>query len=159
MNKRKAALVVMIILVAAGFSMYLGSHTLYGNDQESIVRVIQSIEGYEDKPIEILRITDFKDVRIVGFLYNDWPAQITFYKNSTGNYKWQSIEVRQGETVSTFFPILPDSIRPKLMYVSSGENKTTVTQVDVNGQMIEQEVPPNKASVIWVDLPQTGGNY
>lgn len=42
------------------------------------------------------------------------------------------------------------------MYVSSYENKITKIQVDINGQIVEQEFSPNKASITWVDFPQTG---
>lgn len=141
-----------------GFLIYHFNNTLYGNDKESIVKVIKSINGYGDKPIEILGIKDFNDVRIVGFLYNDRPAYIEFYKNKRGNYKWRHIEVRYDETLSSFFLVLHNNISPKLMYVSSHQNKITKMQVEVNGQKVEQQFPPNKASITWVDLPQTDKN-
>lgn len=48
-----------------------GTKQLYGNDKESIVKVINSIEGYGNKSIEILEIKDFNDLRVVAFLSNN----------------------------------------------------------------------------------------
>lgn len=103
LKKRNLIFFIIVIILVVGFPIYHFNNTLYGNDKESIVKVIKSINGYEDKPIEILGIKDFNDVRIVGFLYNNRPAYIEFYKNNKGNYKWRSIEVRQDETLSSFF--------------------------------------------------------
>lgn len=155
LKKRYFTFFIILIIGVVGFSIYHFNNTLYGNDKESIVKVIQSIKGYEDKPIEILGIKDFNDVRVVGFLYNDSPAYIEFYKNDVGNYKWRSIEVRHDETLSSFSPILPNNIRRKLMYVSNYENEITKIQVDINGQLVEQDFLSNKAAVTWVDFPLT----
>ncbi|MGM0877389.1 MAG: hypothetical protein ACQEWV_22310 [Bacillota bacterium] len=146
---------IIIIILVFGFSIYHFNNTLYGNDKESIIKVIKSIEGYGDEPIEILGIKDLGDVRIVGFLYNNRPGYIEFHKNFMENYKWKSIEVRHDETLISFFPNLPQNVTPKLMYVSSYENKITKLQVDVNGHLVEQKFPTNKALIIWVDIPQT----
>ncbi len=126
---------------------------LHGKDKESIVKVIHSIEGYADKPTEILDIKDFDDVRVVGFLYNNNPAYMTLYKNVWGNYKWKSIEVRNDETLSAFLPSLPQNIPPKMMYVSTFDNKLTTSEVDVNGQLVKQQFPTNRAFAPWVDIP------
>lgn len=158
MKKRSLTFFIILVILVVNFSIYHFNNTLYGNDKESIVKVIKSIKGYGDKPIVILGIKDFDDVRIVGFLYNDSPAYIEFYKNTFGNYKWSSIEVRHDETLSGFLPYLPNNIRSKLMYVSNYDNKITKIQVDINGQLVEQKFLPNKASITWVDFPQTDKN-
>ncbi|MGQ4668472.1 hypothetical protein ACUIJN_22095 [Metabacillus halosaccharovorans] len=155
MKKKNLTFFIIVFILIVGFSLYHFNNTLYGNDKESIVKVIKSIEGYDDKPIEILEIKDFNNVRVVGFLFDGKPSYIEFNKNSMGNYKWRSIEVRNDETLSSFFPILPNNIRQKLMFVSSYGNKVAKIQVDVNGQIVEQKFPPNNASVTWVDLPQS----
>jgi hypothetical protein len=48
------------------------STKVYGNDKESIIKVIKSVKGYEDKDIHFVQINDFDDVRIVGFLANQF---------------------------------------------------------------------------------------
>ncbi|MGG3806196.1 hypothetical protein [Metabacillus fastidiosus] len=154
MKKRDLTFLIILIRLVVGFSIYQFSNTLYGNHKESIVKVIKSIKGYEDKSIEILEIKDFDDVRIVGFLYNDRPAYIEFHKNNRGNYKWRSIEDRQDETLSFFLPLLPNTIRPKLMYVSNHENKITEIQVNIDGHLVEQEILPKKAMITWIDFPK-----
>lgn len=79
LKKRYFTFFIILIIGVAGLSIYHFNNTLYGNDKESIVKVIQSIKGYGGKPIEILGIKDFNDVRNVGYLYNDSPAYIEFY--------------------------------------------------------------------------------
>ncbi|MED4534901.1 hypothetical protein [Metabacillus fastidiosus] len=155
MKKWNFAFFTILIILIVSISIYHFNNSLYGNDKKSIVKVIKSIKGYEDGSIEILEIKDFNDVRIVGFLYNNRPAYTEFYRSNIGNYKWRSIEVRQDETLSSFSPLLPNNIRPKLMYVSNYENKITQIQVDINGELIEQKFLPNKAKVTWVDFPKT----
>ncbi|WP_264740570.1 hypothetical protein [Cytobacillus firmus] len=108
MNKSKLKLAFVILFFAAFLVIYFNStKQLFGNDKESITRVINSIEGYENNSIEILKILDFRDSRIVAFLSNNSPGYIQFYKNKDGNYKWQHIEVRDNETFSTFNTDLP----------------------------------------------------
>jgi hypothetical protein len=74
----------------------------YGNDKESIEKVIKSIEGYESESIEILVIKDINDDRLVGFLTNNNPAYIHFSKNKKGNYEWRHIEKREGQSFVTY---------------------------------------------------------
>lgn len=57
-----------------------GTKQLYGNDKESIVKVINSIEGYGNKSIEILEIKDFNDLRVVAFLSNNSQAIFNLIK-------------------------------------------------------------------------------
>ena len=130
------------------------SHKIYGNDKGSIVKVIRSIKGFEDQPVELLGTKDFNDVRIVGFLYNGSPAEIEFNKNKKGDYEWTEISVNRNETFSSFLPSLPNNTSPKFMLVSNHENKIANMQVNVNGQLVEKTITPNKASVFWVDLPE-----
>lgn len=60
---------VLVIGIVVLSAYYLSNDKkLYGNDEGSIQKVIQSIEGYENRQIEILDISDFHDSRVVGFL-------------------------------------------------------------------------------------------
>ncbi|MFE7061987.1 hypothetical protein ACFVAD_07530 [Sutcliffiella sp. NPDC057660] len=154
MKSRKLLFVTFGILVVAILSFYFnGTKQFYGNDEASIVKVINSIEGYEHKSIEILEIKDFNDLRIVAFLANNKPGCIEFTENKKGNYIWRNIEVKENETFSSFH------ISPrKMMFVTNNENEIAKMQVDINEQNFEREFIPNKATVTWADLPQTDNN-
>ncbi|MGM0879279.1 MAG: hypothetical protein ACQEWV_32770 [Bacillota bacterium] len=154
MKRRKLLFVTFGILVVAILTFYFnGTKQLYGNDEASIVKVINSIEGYEHKSIEILEIKDFDDLRIVAFLANNRPGYIEFTENKKGNYVWRHLEVKENETFSSFhlFP-------RKIIFVTNNENEIAKMQVDINEQKFEREFIPNKATVTWADLPQTDKN-
>lgn len=143
------------LLIIGAFLLLLGFFAFYFNDtqqlyEESILKVIHSIEGYENNSIEIVAIKDMNDRRYAGFLSNNNPGYIQFQKNKDGNYRWQHIEVNVNEAFSAFAP------EPRLfMIVTNEENKIAKMQVSVNGQEIEQEFTPYKASVTWMFLPKT----
>ncbi|MFC0274603.1 hypothetical protein ACFFIX_25075 [Metabacillus herbersteinensis] len=144
---------VTIGILVVAILTFNGIKQLYGNDEASIVRVINSIEGYEHKSIEILEIKDFDDLRIVAFLANNRPGYIEFTENKKGNYVWRHLEVKENETFSSFH------ISPrKIMFVTNNENEIAKMQVDLNEQKFEREYIPNKATVTWADLPQTDKN-
>lgn len=152
LKKAKRLLIIGAFLLLLGFFAFYFNDTqqLYGNDEESILKVIHSIEGYENNSIEIVAIKDMNDRRYAGFLSNNNPGYIQFQKNKDGNYRWQHIEVNVNEAFSAFAP------EPRLfMIVTNEENKIAKMQVSVNGQEIEQEFTPYKASVTWMFLPKT----
>ncbi|TYS59514.1 hypothetical protein FZC76_22040 [Sutcliffiella horikoshii] len=151
MKRRKQSFLTLGILVVAILIFYFnGTKQIYGNDEASIVKVINSIEGYEDKSIEILEIKDFDEQRIAAFLANNRPGCIEFTEDKKGNYIWRYIEVNENEEFS-FFQISPR----KMIFVTNNENEIAKMQVDINGQKFEQEFIPNKATVTWAELPQT----
>ncbi|MFC7062743.1 hypothetical protein [Halobacillus seohaensis] len=141
-----------ILLVTVVFFYFYNSEELYGNDKDSIVKVIQSIEGYETKQIEILKINDFNKVRIVGFLSNSNPSYIEFHKNEEGNYVWKHIESKNDESFSLFLSSVEGS---KMMFVTNNNNKIAEMHVEINGNTLERKFTPHKASVTWIDMPQT----
>ncbi len=63
-----------------------GDQLLYGNNEELIVEVINSIDSYSSKTNRILGIYDFDDDRVVAFLNGDTPAMIRFKGDDSGNY-------------------------------------------------------------------------
>jgi len=75
---------------------------IYGNDAESIVEVINSIDLYEGKSIHLLEIYDFDDDRVVTFLSDSSPSIIEFYKNDKGNYTGPRSQTRHYENLSPF---------------------------------------------------------
>ncbi|WP_047985562.1 hypothetical protein [Ornithinibacillus californiensis] len=131
---------------------------LYGNDEESIIRVINSIEGYENMSIEILEIKDFINERVVPILADGSPGYIEFDQDKDGNYKWRHLEVRNQETFSTFIPNVMEEMTPFLI-VTNGENDIAKMTVDINGQPTEVEFQPMKASVKWIELPNLKNSF
>ncbi|HZG17153.1 MAG TPA: hypothetical protein VE710_19400 [Candidatus Bathyarchaeia archaeon] len=154
MPKSKLRFVTIAILfLFVGFLAYHfnDSKHVYGNDKESIAKVIKSIKGYENKSIDILEIKDFKDLRVVGFLSDNSPGYIQFKKNKDANYLWKYIQISENETFSLFSP---DDLR-MFMIVTNDENEIAKMQVSINGQKLEQKFTPFKAIVTWVSFPET----
>lgn len=105
LKKAKRLFIVAFLLLLGFFAFYFkDAQQLYGNDEESILKVIHSIEGYENNSIEIIEIKDMNDRRFVGFLSNNNPGYIQFLKNKDGNYRWQLIEVSDNVAFSVFTP-------------------------------------------------------
>ncbi|WP_342506898.1 hypothetical protein [Sporosarcina sp. FSL K6-2383] len=131
---------------------------LYSNDEVSIIEVIQSIEGYEDKTatIDILDITDVKEHRIVSLLYNQSPAHAGFTRNDKGNYRWSYFEIRKDESLSQFgvHMLDQDDIPPTMLYIANENNKVAKIQMTVNDEVMEVDIRPNARDVVWVELPE-----
>lgn len=157
-KKNKIVYVLIAIILVALIDIYYSNSTnkLYGNDKESIQKVIKSIEGYEDESVEILEIKDINDTRIVGFLSNNSPAYIEFSKNRKGNYAWRNIEKHASQSFTTFLIHITDdeSHNSKFMIVTNQENKIAKMELEVNKQVIEQEFSLDQKSVTWIDLPR-----
>ncbi|WP_404331873.1 hypothetical protein [Mesobacillus maritimus] len=144
---------VVLVLVIVLTVYYFNTKEVYGNDRDSIEKVIYSIEGYEDQQIEILDIQDFNDYRFVGFLSNNHPSYVEFYKNHKGNYEWRHIETDSNDSLGFFLPFIHDDLN--MMVVTNYENEIAKIQIDVNGESVEQEFTPLNASVTWIELPQS----
>ncbi|MBB6454945.1 hypothetical protein HNQ94_003434 [Salirhabdus euzebyi] len=105
MGKKKTGifLAVLILISLAAYYFY-NSKVLYGNNKASIVKVINSIDSFKNKEIEILDINDVDDLRIVG-LSNNSPSYIEFNKNQKGNYVWQRFSSHNNDSFSMFLPL------------------------------------------------------
>ncbi|PFA62798.1 hypothetical protein CN378_17290 [Bacillus sp. AFS015802] len=121
---------------------------VYGNDKDSIVKVIHSIEGYENRSIKILEIKDFDEWRYTAFLADHSPGYVEFQKNKNGNYRWKHLEVAEGETFASF-----DLFDQKLVYVTNDENEIARMEVEINGEKVQRQFTPNKETVTWAELP------
>jgi LPS O-antigen subunit length determinant protein (WzzB/FepE family) len=152
MKKRKITILIAAVLILVAAFAWYQSTKVYGNDKESVIKVIKSVEGYEDKDIHVVKINDFDDVRIVGFLANHNPSYIEFAKNDKGNYVWKHIESNQNEALAMF---LSGRAIEKIMFVANDENDVAKMTVDINGETLEQTFPPHEPSVNWVDLPES----
>lgn len=132
---------------------------LYGNDEESIVKVIRKVEGDKHSMafIELVEIKDIEEHRVVSFLYNNSPAYAHFIKNSMGNYRWVYVERRDGVSIAQF---IVNRIRgkddpPVMLFVANGDNEVAKIQVIVNGEVLETEITPHTMDVAWVEIPGT----
>lgn len=150
--------VILILIIVIYY--FNSSKQLYGDDEESIIQIINSIEGYEDKDIEIINIKDIENDRFVGFLSNNSPGYIQFIKNDFGNYRWQHIEVSQDGPLAIFLPNLTSSQPHQFMFVANSFNDIAKVKITVNGEVVEQTLTPYVASVVWTALPETtNGEY
>lgn len=156
MKKNKAYVLTVVVILIALFYFSINIGKTYGNDKESIEKVIQSIKGYENKSIDILEIKDIYDQRLVAFLSNNNPAYIQFSNNEKGNYEWNHIEKSQDQSFAKYLIHVPnkETVLLKYMLVTSQENNIAKMELDVNGQVIEQEFRVHQNSVSWIDLPK-----
>lgn len=150
--------IILVLIIAIYY--FNRPRQLYGNDEESIIQIINSIEGYEDKEIEIIDSIDFENDRIVGFLSDNSPGYIQFIKNESGDYRWQHIEVNQDGPLGIFLPNLTSSQPQQFMFVANSFNDIAKVQITVNGGVVEQTLTPYEASVDGTPLPEmTNGEY
>lgn len=147
-------LTILLLLIGLFVYYFNENKQIFGNDKDSIVKVITSLKGYEHKSIEILEIKDWNDLRVVGFLSNNSPGYIQFRKNEDGNFIWNHIQVMDDDTFNSFNPF---DLR-MLMFVANNENKTSKIQVSINGQKMEQSFIPYKATVAWINFPESENN-
>lgn len=101
--KKKILLLVAVIAICGLIVTYWVNHrTIYGNDTESIIKVIESIDLYENSTINIIDMKDYGQYRIVAFLSNQNPSYIQFRKDEKGRYKYQCSETHSQESLSSF---------------------------------------------------------
>lgn len=161
-KKIKKEHILITIMIVILFSIYFFQRIKhpYGNDKESIIRMIKSIEGYENGTVKILDIKDIKNNRIVGFLTNNNPAYIQFIKNSEGNYEWKNIERQDGESFASF-PInivKNGSTILKFLIITNQENEIAKMELGVNEHIIKKEINVHQNSSTWIDLPKPKDN-
>ncbi len=144
---------VLLLFLVVGIFYSNSLQKPYGNDEESIIEVIRTIEGYNDGVIEILEVKDIEDSRIAGFLTNNSPAYILFKKNSKGNYEWASLEKKEGESFASFTIKIPgEPLDLRLMVITTVENEIARIELDVNERVIDQEFSVNERMVTWIPI-------
>lgn len=141
--------IILVLVVGVFYSTSL--QKVYGNDEESIIEVIQSIEGYNHGLIEILEVRDIEDIRIVAFLVNNSPSYIRFERNSKGNYEWSYAEKKDDKSFASFSIKVPsESLDVRLMVITTEENKIAKMELGVNNRIIEQGFRVNERTVTWI---------
>ncbi len=157
-NKNKKILYVVLVIIVLILITFIlnATNRVYGNDEESILKVIRSIDGYNSQPIQILEIKDIKNERIVPFLINNNPGYIQFTKNKTGNYEWKHIEKKGNQSFASFLVNLQGKELPnlKFLFVINEDNEIAKVELDVNGQVFKKEFKVHESSVAWIDLPK-----
>ncbi|MCP8616392.1 hypothetical protein [Salirhabdus salicampi] len=153
MFNNRLTITISLALVFLLVFVFYDNNRLHGNDKDAIVKIIQSIDSYEDMSIEVLDIKDFPDIKIVAFLADQKPGYIQFVKHTNGTYKWNHIEVRNYETLSFF---MPNS--PIFFIVTNDKNDIAKLEVTINDQLLAQEFSQKKASVTWIEIPYSNDN-
>jgi hypothetical protein len=147
--KRKIVFFLTGLLLLGGLLLYLiEDKQVYGNDKDSIVKVIHTIEGYENRSIKILEIKDFDDRRVASFLADNSPGYIEFEKDKIGNYRWNHLEIAEDQTFASF-----NLFERTLLYVTNDGNEIARLEVEINGQKVERDFTPNRETVTWAKLP------
>lgn len=139
------------------FNFMSSSFYINGNDEESIVQTIQSIDMYADTSIDIIDIKDVEDERLVAFLSNNLPAYIHFIKDKYGNYKWISAEIK-GEPLSHFFIHLSNRMDNYsnlwILTVATYDNEISKMELLANQQVFVEEFSLYKNSATWLEMPK-----
>lgn len=143
---------VVCITILSVYVLSSNKEKQYGNNKESIVNVIHSIEGYENKAIDILDIYDNHDSRMVAFLSDQIPAYIQFTRNAKGNYEWNHIEADQ-DAFGFFMLNDPKEKAQRIMIVTSAASPIAKMQVRINGELLKQTFAPHRSYVTYIDLP------
>ncbi|WP_168121481.1 hypothetical protein [Paenibacillus sp. HB172176] len=159
---RNKLIIVGIMMLGITFAIQLldQEKKVYGNDRESIVNVIHSIDGYEHAEVILLDVRDFGDYRVAGFLSDQTPSSIEFHKNKDGNYTWQQVESHEDDKYAVFLPTLFGTEKRSMMIISKSRNGISKLQVDVNGERMEADMNPDISNVKWITLPESStGSY
>lgn len=151
------ALIILVIVLVYFISRPAGLH---GNDQESIEKILQSEEVYQNTEIEILEIKDIYNKRVVAFLSDHDPAYAEFKKDEKGNYLLSKFQDRNGEALSPFliqeFEDQEEVHAASIMYIANQNNTISKLELTVNeDQVFEQEFEVNQTAVEWIELPES----
>lgn len=162
MRKRNPLLFAVILVVGIGILFWMREKPLYGNDAESIGRILLEQEQHGD--VTILEIKDIGEYRVVAYLHNNTDQALTmFQKNAKGNYEWVRSEKQTGEPLAIFNTgLLYMDVQegPSFIFVTNPENQVAAVQVDVNGFSEKVELPVGEAAVKWLDIPKSeDGQY
>jgi len=158
-NKKFVAIIVtgLLLGVLLLFNYLNSSFYLNGNDKESIIKTLHSLEMHENSSIEIIEIKDIGDQRIVPFLDNGRPAYIHFVKNKYGNYKWEGTERMEG-SLSNFLihnrNIDGDLFSLLFLIVTTKENEIAKMELGINERVFVEEFDINKNAATWIELPK-----
>ena len=159
--KKKIAIIIILIIICIYFYPYtIPKFNLYGDDQESIIKTIQEIESYEDvKRIEILKIMDFKNERVVAYLYKNGPGFIQFTKDSSEHYYYSYSDRSLNGKLHPFEPYIIDVKGEKstklLLIVSNANHNVTKLKVKIDDEIIEKNIKAGKKTASITTIPKS----
>ncbi|MGD6873633.1 hypothetical protein ACQCU1_15760 [Sutcliffiella horikoshii] len=150
------AMVIGVFFVV--FNFINSSFYINGNDEESIIQTIQSLNLFEDCSIEIVEIKDIGEERLVAFLSNNLPTYIHFNKDKFGNYKWRSAEKKE-EPLSHFLISLSNGLEEDyhnllFLTIATIDNEIPKMELGVNQHVFLEEFVLNKNSATWTEMPK-----
>jgi len=133
MNNKRNAL-ILLSLITIGLVIYLLNYekVIYGNDKESIVKLI---------------------------LASNSPAYMRLERNEDGNYYWTSIQVARNENFHKVIPDLPSVEQPRFMIVKNQQSDIAKMEVDVNREKVHKTFKVDQPSVSWLVLPETDKSH
>lgn len=133
---------------------------LYGNDQTSIKKILESIPLSQNKEVEILEIKDIYDKGVVAFLSDNDPAYAEFNKDEEGNYQLSKFENRNGKALSSFliqeFSDQEEVHAASMMFITNQSNTISKLELTVNNdQVFERKFKVHQKAVEWIELPES----
>ncbi|MFC4098065.1 hypothetical protein [Paenibacillus xanthanilyticus] len=146
------ALLAILILYTSG-----KDKQLYGNDNQSVIEVIQSIDSYRGAAVELLETRDIGADRYVAFLADGKPANIHFKQNDKGNYPMIDTEGPARHDFADFliFPDKESGNLPQFLFVANERSEVAKLELTVNDETIVQTFPVRQKTATWLELPNT----
>ncbi|KIL43225.1 hypothetical protein [Jeotgalibacillus campisalis] len=151
----------VLVITAMGVFIFIYLNSSFyqnGNNEESIVKTIQSLDLFENSSIEIIDIKDVGEERVVAFLSNNTPAYSHFEKDKYGNYDWKSAEKKEG-TLAHFLITLSQDMGdgyPNLIYltITTQDNEISKMELGANEYVFVEAFDLNRNSATWTELPK-----
>ncbi|WIV21310.1 hypothetical protein QPK24_11820 [Paenibacillus polygoni] len=150
-------LILLLILV-----YYISSRPdpLYGNDQASIKKILESISPSQNKEVEILEIKDIYGKRVVAFLNDNDPSYAEFKKDEEGNYQFSNFESQTDKGLPSFliqdFSDQEEVHAASMMFITNQNNTISRLELTVNeDQVFEREFKLHQKAVEWIELPKS----
>jgi len=163
--KQKIGIILCLIILCIYSYQFMtkdsDSH-IYGDDKESIVKAIQLIEQDKSKEeIEILKIIDIKNDRIVAYLYKNGPGFIQFTKKLSGNYLVTDNSNGSDNPLEPYvLDIDSDASIQMLLLVNNEDNNISKVKLNVNNQTIEKQIKVGQKSFSISKIPKSNNdNY
>lgn len=153
------ALAILIITSIGLLSNPLGE-SVYGNSTESITRIIQSIDLYEGKTVEILEIKDYDEDRIVAFLSGGNPSVIEFEKNGNGNYVNPRSETHGNQALSNFIiGHIGNTDSVIVVSIKNQHSEIMDFSFKANEEIYEVNFDSDGPDVQWTKLKESDAGY
>lgn len=152
-NSIKVLIIMGILLVA--YFVYI-NREIYGNDNESIIKVIQRKKYSDNKDIIIVGVEEVDDFKIAGFFTSGYPGVAIFEKNNKNNFclksiKWENQIDNSPGSAASF--IIDYGIDNKAYIVISNGYEIVTTSLMLNDKyMYSEKMPLNEPSMVIFNI-------